>query len=218
MRKFLLITAAGKGERFGGNIPKQFITVKDKPVIIHALTAFFKYKADIKVTVVIDKEFETGLKENLLKYFPEKEFYIIKGGKTRTESVKNGLETIPDLSLVAIHDAARPWVSRNLIAKGFEHAEKHGSAIPFIDITESVREVDGKLNRSVNREKLKLIQTPQFFKSELIKNAYKSINRLFTDDATVLEKAGFKIHLFEGDRKNIKITYPEDIKLVEAFL
>ena len=218
MEKHVLITAAGKGKRFGGTTPKQFIIIKDKPVIIHTVNSCLNYKADIDITIVIDKEFDTALKENLAKFFPGKEFNIVMGGKTRTESVKNGLKTIPVNMLVAIQDAVRPIVSKDIIEKGFELAEKKGSAVPFIDITESVRKVDKTGNRTVNRDKLKLIQTPQFFKAGIIMDAYKNVNKTFTDDATVLEQAGHKIFLFKGDRKNIKITYQEDIKVVEAFL
>ncbi len=141
------------------------------------------------------------------------------GGNTRFQSVKNGLEHIPKEALVAIHDGVRPLVSTKLIEEGFSLAEKNGSAIPVIKISDSVREIKGDTSNPVSRQNLRLVQTPQFFKSTLIKQAYQSVtSNNFTDDASVLQQAGRMPYLFEGDPKNIKVTLPEDLEMVNMFL
>ena len=140
---------------------------------------------------------------------------VLAGGRTRFHSVKNGLEKIPDDALVAIHDGVRPNVSKRLIIEGFKLAEKTGSAIPVIKVADSVREADGVNSKSLDRQSLRLVQTPQFFQSNLIKQAYSRIAETnFTDDATVYEQAGHTVTLFEGDRKNVKVTFEEDLGMV----
>ena len=140
---------------------------------------------------------------------------IVAGGSTRFHSVKNGLKNIPERALVAIHDGVRPNLSKRLIDEGFALAQKTGSAIPVIKISESVRETDGINSRPLNRQTLRLVQTPQFFQAGLIKDAYSNaIQTNFTDDASVYEDAGNKVTLFDGEQSNVKVTFEEDLRMV----
>jgi 2-C-methyl-D-erythritol 4-phosphate cytidylyltransferase len=153
------------------------------------------------------------------KHPPDIVFHLCAGGEKRFDSVKNGLELVEGEGLVAIHDAVRPLVSTHLISKCFHAAAKEGNAIPVIPLQDSMRELNGKDNRPANRDAYRLVQTPQVFDIILIKKAYEQAYRpSFTDDATVAEALGAKIHLVEGEKKNIKITTPEDFLIAKAYL
>ena len=144
---------------------------------------------------------------------------IIEGGPQRYHSVKRGLSLVPNNAIVAIHDAVRPFVSKELINSGFKIAAKKGNAIPAVAIKESIREVSGSLSKAVNRNHYKLVQTPQFFHTSLIKKAYQqTFTERFTDDASVMEASGHQIYLVDGEPSNIKITTPEELKLAESIL
>ncbi len=212
MKKHLIILAAGKGERFQSTTPKQFTLIHDKPVFIHTIRAFLDVFPDLVTVIVLDTGWIEYAQNALDQHFPDYSFRLTAGGKTRTESVQKGLALIPAGTLVAIHDAVRPWVSARLINEGFALAEEKGSAIPVVDLTESLREVNSTGNRALNRENYKIVQTPQFFQTDRIKEAYAKAEGIFSDDATVYEKAGFSPDLFHGDPRNIKITYQEDLR------
>lgn len=217
MNKYAIIVAGGRGLRMESNVPKQFLLLVEKPILMHALEAFQKAIKGIGIVLVLPSDQIKKWELLVMKHSFDIEHRIVAGGKDRFNSVKNGLVEIPEDSLVAIHDGVRPLVSRDVIIRSFEGAAVHGNAIASVALKESIREVNQQGNKSVDRDAFRLIQTPQTFKSSLIKDAYANVEHSeFTDDAGVLENAGVKIHLIEGDYKNIKITTQEDLLFAEA--
>lgn len=218
--KYAVIVAGGEGRRMGASVPKQFLEVAGRPILRHTAERFLEYDPDIKVIFVLPSEWKQYWKEYCDKnYFIEK-FSMADGGITRFHSVKNALEQIPAGALVAVHDGVRPIVSKELIFKLFDIAEKDGAVIPVVPLVDSIRELcrDGG-SRVADREKYVAVQTPQIFKSEILKAAYNlPYQKSFTDDASVVETFGQKISLCQGDRENIKITTPFDLKVAEAIL
>lgn len=218
MDKYILIVAGGKGSRMGGQ-PKQFVGLLGKPLLMHTLSAFGFLSSSTKFIVVLPETDLEFWKTLCLKHNFQIPHQVISGGPKRFYSVKRGLGLVANDALVAIHDGVRPLVSEDVIQRCFAVARRKGNAIPAIRIHESVREVDAALNKPFNREKLRVIQTPQVFYSTLIKNAYRQNYREdFSDDASVLESTGQVIHLVEGNDENIKITRPADLIIAEALL
>jgi len=215
--KIAIIVAGGKGERMQADIPKQFIEIHGKPLLMHTLEAFYHYDASIQLILVLPSiqiDFWKGL---CIKHSFNLPHQIISGGETRYNSVLNGLELIKRPALVAVHDGVRPFVSSETIKRCFDEAEKHGSAIPVVDLVDSIRQITETGSHSVDRMKYKLVQTPQVFDSEILKKAYQqNFSILFTDDASVVEALGVKIALVEGNRENIKITTGFDLELAET--
>lgn len=217
-KKSVIILAGGKGLRMNTETPKQFLPVAGKPVLMHTILKFYHVYREIKIVVVLPfDQIETWN-----RIISEHRFiiphHITPGGGERYHSVKNGLRMIDDEGLVAIHDGVRPLVSEEVIREGFLAADKYGGAIPVVKPAESLREIHHDGSRPVDRERYWLVQTPQTFKSALIKKAYEQPFELrFTDDATVFEADGNKVELFEGNRENIKITSPADLKIAESF-
>ncbi len=199
-------------------LPKQFIELNSEPIIIKTINCFVKYNSSIKIIISVHKDFKIYLEE-LLQSYKITNVKITIGGQTRFESVKNGLELIDDLTaIVAVHDAARPFVSIDTIKNCFETAAIKGNAVPCISLNESIREIKEEKNNAVNRNNYKIIQTPQCFLISKIKQAFiQPYNPLFTDDATVLEGLGETIFLVEGNVENIKITSPHDLLIANAF-
>lgn len=219
MQLYVVIVAGGSGKRMGGEVPKQFLELAGKPVLMHTIERFKKFSQSIEIITV--------LPENQLRHWLElQEKYsfnipqtLVKGGPNRFRSVKNGLEFVSAPGLVAIHDGVRPFVSLDTIRRCFTTAERLGNAIPAVPSTESLRVVDENGNRPLNRLLVRQIQTPQVFSAELIKRAYlQDYKPEFTDDASVIEETGEKINLIEGNRENIKITNPEDLIISTALL
>jgi 2-C-methyl-D-erythritol 4-phosphate cytidylyltransferase len=219
MQLYVVIVAGGSGKRMGAEIPKQFLELAGRPVLMHTIERFKSFNEAIEIITV--------LPENQLRHWCElQEKYsfnipqtLVKGGSHRFFSVRNGLKFVTIPGLVAIHDGVRPFVSIDTIERCFETAERLGNAIPAISPTESLRIITDQGSVPVNRFHVKQIQTPQVFSGELIKKAYRQeYNPEFTDDATVLEKTGEKINLIEGNRENIKITNPEDLLISTALL
>jgi 2-C-methyl-D-erythritol 4-phosphate cytidylyltransferase len=219
MEKYVLIIAGGIGRRMNMDIPKQFIPIAGKPVLMHTISKFVEYDSDIIIVVIIPKE-HIPLWKDLCKEFNFKiNHEIVKGGKERFYSVKNGLKVVPEESLVLVHDGVRPLVSNETINRVVEGSKEYGNAIPYIDMTQSVRKLANGKNKAINRNQLKLIQTPQGFHSSLIKQAYaKRYRASFTDDASVLEAMGHEIKLVKGNHKNIKITSSTDLHIVECLI
>jgi len=217
MKLYALIVAGGKGSRMGADIPKQFLELTGKPVLMRTIERFMAFDRSIRIIIVLPED-QTGYWEELKKkYSFSVPHTVATGGPTRFDSVKNGLEKIGEKCLVAIHDGVRPLVSIDTIKRCFVEAEKFGNAVPAISPADSVRIITEQGNMPVNRQYLRIIQTPQVFDSELIKKAYlQEYNADFTDDATILEKTGESIHLVEGNRENLKITNPGDIEIAET--
>lgn len=217
--KIAIIVAGGKGERMQADIPKQFLEIKGKPILMHTLEVFQRYDASVKLVLVLPSiqiEYWNGLCK---KHNFTLTHQVVAGGQTRFQSVKNGLEVVKVPALVAVHDGVRPLVSIETIARCFAEAEKHGAVIPVVDSVDSIRQIIGDSNQSVDRSAYKLVQTPQVFDAELLKRAYEQdFSPLFMDDASVLEALGVKIHLVEGNRENIKITTEFDLRIAERLL
>jgi len=217
MKLFAVIVAGGSGKRMGADIPKQFLELAGKPVLMHTIERFKTFDDSIEIVTV--------LPENQLRHWTElQEKYsftvpntLVKGGKSRFFSVRNGLEFVDVPGLVAIHDGVRPLVAIDTIKRCFETAEKLGNAIPVIPPSDTLRMITETGNSPISRLNVKQVQTPQVFSAELIKKAYlQDYLPEFTDDATVLEKTGVIINLVEGNRENIKITNPEDLIIARS--
>ena len=217
MNRYALIVAGGSGKRMGPGIPKQFLELSGKPVLMRTIERFRSFDQSIRIILVIPAD-QSGYWEELCrKYSFRVPHTIVTGGPTRFDSVRNGLEKIGEKCLVAIHDGVRPNVSSETIKRCFDAAGKFGNAVPVTEPADSVRIITEQGNMPVNRHYLRIVQTPQVFDSELIKKAYlQEYNPDFTDDATLLEKTGETINLVEGNRENLKITNPGDIEIAEA--
>lgn len=217
--KYAVIVAGGKGVRMGSALPKQFLPLLGKPILYYTIRAFKTAFPQIRIIMVLPSEY-INYAQSLLQSFPEFiDINIVAGGETRFHSVQNGLKEVPGNSVVFIHDGVRPLVSVDLIRRCYEQAVEKGSAIPAIAVKDSIRMIKADTSISVDREPLRIIQTPQTFLSELILPAFRQeYNPSFTDEATVAESFGIKVNLIEGERNNIKVTTPEDMLVAEVLL
>lgn len=216
MKKYALIVAGGSGSRMKSELPKQFIEIGGKPILMHTLSKFSNCDEIVLVLPESQIEFWSQLCK---KYNYELKHTIIKGGESRFQSVKKGLEKVDKNTLVTIHDGVRPFITSEIIENSFKTAQEKGNAIVGVDSKDSLRKISAKGNAHVYRSEYKIIQTPQTFNSSQIKEAYNQEEKsIFTDDASVLEALGESIHLIEGDYRNIKITSPEDLIIAEAYL
>lgn len=219
MQKIVVIVAGGKGERMGTNVPKQFLELKGIPILMHTIKNFYHLDKNFSFRLVLPKPQIDLWMDLCNKHKFQIPLDIFEGGKNRFQSVTNGIANLPGNSLVAIHDGVRPLVNHTTIKNCFFAAEQFGAAIPVVSPFESIRYRDKNESKPVDRSKYVLIQTPQVFKSEILSRAYNTeYKEWFTDDASVVEHAGHKIHLIEGNRENIKITSPIDIKIAEALM
>jgi 2-C-methyl-D-erythritol 4-phosphate cytidylyltransferase len=214
MGKSVVLVAGGAGVRMGSDLPKQFLSLCGKPVFIHSINAFLKAFEEINIVLVLPSKYIDYAQKLILDHkISAKSIQFVSGGNTRFESVKNGLEVVPDDHVVFVHDAVRCLISVDLIRSCDETCLKYGSAIPVLPLRDSIREIlsDGT-SRSLDRSLFRIIQTPQTFIAKYIKAAYgKPYQESFTDEATVAESSGLKVYLIEGEQSNIKLTYSEDI-------
>ena len=219
MEKYAVIVAGGSGLRMGTTIPKQFLLLRDKPVLWYSLTAFLESFEDMQIILVLpEQHLETG-REILRDTCDPNRIWMTVGGKTRFHSVRNGLRHIQKHSIVFVHDGVRCLLTPNLIRRCFTAAMDKGNAIPATMAVDSVRIETVGGNQQVDRNKIRLIQTPQTFYSDLIKTAFEQdFHESFTDEASVVEKLGVKINLIEGENSNIKITRPIDLVIAEKLL
>jgi 2-C-methyl-D-erythritol 4-phosphate cytidylyltransferase len=217
--EYALIVAGGKGTRIKTKLPKQFLELKGKPILLHTLEAFIRYSENVKIVLVLPED-DFEIWESICKKFNfNKPIILQKGGETRFQSVKNGLSKIEGPGLVAIHDGVRPLVSEDIIGASFRLAAVHQSAVSAVRLKDSIRITDQDNTKAVDRSRYRLIQTPQTFDIDLIKQAYLIKEDVsLTDDASVAERSGHVISLFEGSYENIKITTAEDLIMAEAFL
>jgi 2-C-methyl-D-erythritol 4-phosphate cytidylyltransferase len=220
MKYYAIIVAGGSGNRMQSSIAKQFLLLDGKPVLMHTMTAFdqSKYKPELLLVLNIDQR--CYWEALCLQYNFDIPHIVVNGGEQRYHSVKNGLKKIKGKGVVAIHDAVRPLITPALITKSYEVAAVNGNCIIGIMPTDSVRKfTENKDSEALNRQKLMLIQTPQTFTVDLLKKAYQTpFRNEFTDDSSVVEYSGIKINLIEGERENIKITYPEDLEIAGIFI
>ncbi len=213
----VVIVAGGSGSRMGADVPKQFLLLSGQPILLHTIRAFEPY-ADEMVVVLPAGQVERW-REMAHRCNIEASHKVCVGGASRFESVRNGLAALGECDLVAIQDGVRPLLSAKMIERGLECAASHGAAIPIVDAVDSFRIVEGDTLAVIDRARLKAVQTPQIFAAEGLRKAYEAeADARFTDDATVVELAGQKLAYYDGERRNIKITTPEDLLIAEALL
>lgn len=219
MKKYAIIVAGGTGSRMKGDIPKQFMLLKGKLVIQYSLEAFYHCDPAVILIIAIHPDYVNFWDRLCQEHKIDIPHQVARGGKTRFDSVKNGLSLIGDDGLVAVHDAARPVIDAAFIQELYLTAEKQGSAIPAVHLTDTIRAIEGDSSRQLDRSFLRAIQTPQVFRVSELKRAFEQpFQPLFTDDASVMQSAGFKVHLTEGKPGNIKITHQQDIALAEVLM
>lgn len=219
MNKYCIVVAGGSGTRMKSAIPKQFLVLGDKPVLLHTLDHLIKYDSFLNIILVLPEN-EIATWENIRKQYSFMHpLRVAFGGKTRHQSVANGLALVPNESIVAVHDAVRPLISNDLLQRCFQEAENNGSAIPVIPVNDSIRQIVGEKSKQVNRNDFVIVQTPQCFNSSTLKKAFEQPeDPSFTDEASVLEQSGIPVHLIEGEKQNLKITNPEDLLIARAIL
>ena len=216
---YVIIVAGGKGLRMGSDIPKQFLPIAGKPVLMRTLERFREYSADLQIILVLPEAQQDYWQELCRQYGFQVEYRLANGGQTRFHSVQNGLALVPDDAegVVGVHDGVRPFPSIEVIRNCYATARTAKAVIPVIPVVETVRHLEGKGSVTVPRGDYRLVQTPQTFDIQLLKSANRQpYNDGFTDDASVVESYGNEITLVEGNRENIKITTPYDIVVAEA--
>ena len=219
--KYVIIVAGGSGSRMQSAVPKQFLTLNGKPVLMHTVEAFFYSASAPKIILVLPADYQLYWKELCAEYNFTIGHQLITGGETRFHSVKNGLNAITEdnETLVAVHDAVRPCPGEAIINESYKQAAATGNAITAVKSRDSVRQLKNGISVSLLREEIYLVQTPQTFQIAQLKAAYNQpFNEAFTDDASVVEAAGFSVSIIEGSYRNIKITFPEDIAIAERLL
>jgi 2-C-methyl-D-erythritol 4-phosphate cytidylyltransferase len=219
MKKYAIIVAGGSGTRMGGSVPKQFMLLKDKPVLYYTLSTFLDSYTDLQVILVLPMEYTDMGQEIIDAFFDKERIRITAGGDTRFQSVKNGLTMVEEESVVFVHDGVRCLLTIDLIHRCYQQAVETGTAIPAIPSKDSIRLITEEGNAAFDRNKVMLIQTPQTFHSKIIVPAFQiDYKDKFTDEATVAEAYGIKVSLVEGEETNIKITRPVDLLLAEQIL
>ena len=237
MKRYAIIVAGGKGLRMGGEIPKQFLPIGDgKPVLMHTLQTFNRFDPEMKLIVVLPADQQDTWQELCLKHGCSIPHQVATGGETRFHSVKNGLALIPNEAeaVVGVHDGVRPFVSQEVLQRCYELAEEKGAVIPVVPVVETLRKlseaqssifnrqssmVNCQSSITVPRSEYRLVQTPQVFNVSLLKRSYEQpYTEAFTDDASVVEAFGYDVWLAEGNRENIKLTTPFDLKIAEQLV
>ena len=219
MRKSVIIVAGGSGSRMGSKLPKQFILLENRPILMWTISCFIRYDFTIPVVVVLPESQIDYWKELCTKYAFNHSHRVVIGGETRFHSVKNGLDALEETDLIAIHDGVRPFVSQVTIENCFNQAAKTGAAIPVLPVNETLRTGTMEQSRTVDRTIFYTVQTPQVFQTSLLKEAYtQTWDAVFTDDASVVENRGFPVIMVPGNRDNIKVTHSEDLLIARAYL
>ena len=216
----ILIVAGGRGTRMGGPQPKQFLELAGRPVLMHTLEAFDRWDASARLIVVLPEDQIETWKRLCEAHVFGRIHRVVAGGETRFHSVRNGLDAVASDGLIAVHDGVRPLVAPSVIAACFAAAADGGAAVPVVPVVESVREVDADGgSRPVDRTRLRVVQTPQVFRADVLRAAYcLPYDPRFTDDASVVEASGVAVRLVPGNRENIKLTTPMDLLLAEQLM
>ena len=218
---YIIIVAGGKGLRMGSDIPKQFLPIGGKPVLMRTLERFRAYSSALQIILVLPEAQQDYWRKLCEEYPFDVEYNLANGGQTRFHSVQNGLALVPDDAegVVGVHDGVRPFPSIEVIRNCYETARTAKAVIPVIPVVETVRHLEGDKSVTVPRGDYRLVQTPQTFDIQLLKSANRQpYNDGFTDDASVVESYGHAITLVEGNRENIKITTPYDLKIAEVLI
>ena len=217
---YVIIVAGGKGLRMGGDVPKQFLPIAGKPVLMHTLERFREYSADLQIILVLPKAQQSYWHKLCEEYNFQLSYQLADGGETRFHSVQNGLSLIPDdmQGVVGVHDGVRPFVGIDTIRRCYDKARTASAVIPVIPVVETLRHITGNdSGKNVLRSDYRLVQTPQTFDIQLLKAANKQpYSEQFTDDASVVEAFGSPVFMVEGNRENIKLTTPFDLMIAEA--
>lgn len=217
MKRYVVIVAGGQGVRMGADRPKQFLEIGGKPILRHTIERFLAFDPSFEVIVVLPSAQKEWWRDYCRQSGFLERYSIVSGGITRFHSVQNALRFVGDEGLVAVHDGVRPLVSRALLERIFAAAEEVPAVIPAVPVVESVRRVEEDASVPVSRDGLVLVQTPQVFAADVLKKAYdQPFSPSFTDDASVVEASGVRVHVVSGDRINLKITTPEDLQLAEG--
>ncbi len=219
-KKIAIIVAGGTGQRMGSVVPKQFLEVEGKPILLHTIDQFVAAFSDIQLVVVLPESYLKEGQDLLAKFGFTKNIQFVAGGESRFDSVKNGLSTIKDPSIVFVHDAVRCLLTPALIQRCYQQALENGSAIPAVSSTDTVRLItDADHHHLLNRDNVMLIQTPQTFRSDILLKAFEQkYTPNFTDEANVVEASGVPVFLVDGEFENIKITRPLDLAIAEHIL
>ena len=220
MKRYAIIVAGGKGLRMGGELPKQFIPVEGRPVLMRTLDAFHACDASIQLILVLPHDHQAYWHELCAQYQFAVPHRIADGGATRFHSVQSGLSLVDaSEALVAVHDGVRPFVGPEVIRRCYAEAEAHGAVVPVIPVVETVRQLVGEGSKTVARDAYRLVQTPQTFRATLLRRAYEQpYCDAFTDDASVVEALGSAVSLVDGNRENIKLTTPFDLIVAKALV
>jgi 2-C-methyl-D-erythritol 4-phosphate cytidylyltransferase len=216
MKKIAVIVAGGSGKRMNNAMPKQFLLLHGKPVLYYTINTFLKAYEDCKIILVLPAEFIAAGQEIIDAFFDYDRIQITTGGRTRFHSVQNGLKLVDEESIVFVHDAVRCLLTADLIYRCHEAVLTYGSAIPVVDCKDSIRMLTDEGNEAIDRNTVKLVQTPQAFYSKILLPAFNiDYKDKYTDEATVVEAFGLKVYLVQGEEQNIKITHPADLALAE---
>jgi len=219
VQKIAIITAGGSGTRMGSPIPKQFLLLNEKPLLWYTISAFLEAYQDISILLVLPKDYLTAGQELINEMGITQQASLVVGGSTRFHSVQNGILQIKNPAVVFVHDGVRCLLTPNLIKRCFEQTIEKGSAIPVVTCTDSVRIVNNNDHSAINRDQVKIVQTPQTFLSSILVPAFnRSYQDSFTDEATVVEASGESVHLIEGEYSNLKVTRPTDLLLARVIL
>lgn len=219
MKKIAVIVAGGAGTRMGSDIPKQFLLLHNKPILWHSVNAFANAFDDIGLIIVLPESYLEKGEKILADFSATHTIDFVKGGETRFHSVKNGLNLVKDEAIIFVHDAVRCLVTKDLIHRCYQQALAKTCAIPAIAATDTIRYIEGKKNLLLDREKIRIVQTPQTFQSEILLKAFsQDYKESFTDEASVAESMGKEIFLIEGENENIKITRAIDLIVAEKIL
>ncbi|HRH70284.1 MAG TPA: 2-C-methyl-D-erythritol 4-phosphate cytidylyltransferase [Flavobacteriales bacterium] len=214
-----IIVAGGSGKRMGGSIPKQFMLLKGRPLLCWTIEAFHAFDPAMPIILVLPEAQIPIWKALCIGHGFFIEHEVVSGGEERFHSTRNGLGAVKGDGVVAVHDGVRPLVSKELIARCFAAAKEHGSAIPVVPISSSVREVSGGTSKALDRTALRAVQTPQCFRLELLRTAFElPYDPAFTDEATLVERLGKSVHLVDGENNNVKVTTPLDLRIAEMQL
>ena len=218
-KKIAIIVAGGTGQRMGSVVPKQFLEIEHKAILLHTIDQFVAAFSDIELVIVLPEVYIGEGKKIIEKNKGTNIFHFVVGGETRFQSVKNGLSKVSTSSIVFVHDAVRCLLTPALVQRCYQQAIEKGSAIPAVSATDTIRLIEGEKHHLMNRENIMLIQTPQTFQSEILIKAFEQEYKAsFTDEANVVEASGVPVFLVEGEFENIKITRPLDMAVANYIL
>ncbi len=219
MRRAMILVAGGSGTRMGAAVPKQFLLVNGKPLLIHTLQTMHGFDVEMELVLALPEQHFSMWRELCTTHHFAIPHTVVAGGETRFDSVKNALNKVSNADLIGVHDGVRPLVSKEVVERCFEAAEQFGSAVPAVPIVQSLRKMNGKSSIAVNRDEYYSVQTPQCFRADVLKDAYsKATHNQFSDDASVVEATGKDIALVEGNIENIKVTSPIDLQLASLLI